>query len=160
MRLHINRKYSRKWSDYDIEDSIYSLYASLGDKKAIEDLKRGRGGISHSFWRMNFKQFTIKIVEDESGFDELNKFISSNRIISVTNSIIQHNSVSFWNFLIEYQKEAIKENSYITSSKKVDYKELMNQTDFALFCKLKDLRKKIADQKGIPVYNVLKNEEQ
>ncbi|OHD37272.1 MAG: hypothetical protein A2015_09850 [Spirochaetes bacterium GWF1_31_7] len=109
---------------------------------------------------MNFKQFTIKIVEDESGFDELNKFISSNRIISVTNSIIQHNSVSFWNFLIEYQKEAIKENSYITSSKKVDYKELMNQTDFALFCKLKDLRKKIADQKGIPVYNVLKNEEQ
>ena len=42
---------------------------------------------------------------------------------------------------------------------KTDYKEVLNERDFALFSKLQEVRKKIAEENGLPVYAVCTNEQ-
>lgn len=39
----------------------------------------------------------------------------------------------------------------------MDYRALLNEEDFRLFSKLRDLRKKTADAEGIPLYGVFTN---
>jgi len=41
----------------------------------------------------------------------------------------------------------------------VDYKEILSAVDFALFSKLREIRKKLAEDNGLPVYAVCTNEQ-
>ena len=41
----------------------------------------------------------------------------------------------------------------------MDYKEVLNPADFALFAKLRDWRKATAEGEGVPVYSVFTNEQ-
>lgn len=42
---------------------------------------------------------------------------------------------------------------------KIDYKEVLDEPDFRVYAALRDLRKKLADQEGVPVYAVFTNEQ-
>ena len=42
---------------------------------------------------------------------------------------------------------------------KVDYKEVLNEADFAVFARLRDLRKGISDKEAIPAYSIFTNEQ-
>jgi superfamily II DNA helicase RecQ len=45
------------------------------------------------------------------------------------------------------------------SKSRVDYRDVLNENDFAVFAKLRSLRKRIAEQEGVPVYAVFTNEQ-
>ena len=42
---------------------------------------------------------------------------------------------------------------------KIDYKEVLNEVDFAVFARLRDLRKVISDKEAIPAYSIFTNEQ-
>ena len=42
---------------------------------------------------------------------------------------------------------------------KIDYKEILSEKDFSLFSKLREARKKLAEENGLPVYAVCTNEQ-
>jgi superfamily II DNA helicase RecQ len=42
---------------------------------------------------------------------------------------------------------------------RVDYKEVLNEKDFAVYVKLRTLRKTIADKEGLPLYALFSNEQ-
>ena len=42
---------------------------------------------------------------------------------------------------------------------KVDYKEVLSEADFAVFSRLRVLRKEVAEREGLPVYAVFTNEQ-
>lgn len=42
---------------------------------------------------------------------------------------------------------------------KVDYKEVLNADDFAVFARLRELRKQLAERDGVPPYAVFTNEQ-
>ena len=42
--------------------------------------------------------------------------------------------------------------------KRVDYREVLSAEEFALFSKLRELRKELAEQEGVPVYAVFTND--
>ena len=44
-------------------------------------------------------------------------------------------------------------------ARKVDYKELLTPEQFAVFARLRDLRKELATRDAVPVYNVFTNEQ-
>ena len=46
-----------------------------------------------------------------------------------------------------------------TSGLKIDYKELLNEADFTVFARLRDLRKVISDKEAIPAYSIFTNEQ-
>jgi hypothetical protein len=45
------------------------------------------------------------------------------------------------------------------SRKKVDYRDTLSETQFALFAKFRTLRKMLADQEGVPAYALFTNEQ-
>jgi superfamily II DNA helicase RecQ len=42
---------------------------------------------------------------------------------------------------------------------KVDYREVLSEKDFSLFAALREWRKSLANQEGVPVYQVFTNEQ-
>ena len=87
--------------------------------------------------------------------EELNRLLRGERIASVRKEFVPNGEDSFWAFCIEFPDGvAGGEKSRAGSGPKVDYKEVPNPEDFAVFCKLRDLRKAISDKEAIPAYSV------
>ncbi len=102
-----------------------------------------------------FRSFFISPFGEESVSDELNKFLKSNRIINVEKKLIDGERGTGWLFLIEY----CGETKIQSPSPKVDYKEVLSAPEFALFDKLRKLRKDLGDRQGVPVYTIFTNEQ-
>ena len=63
-----------------------------------------------------------------------------------------------WAILVEYLDNPEK-TSGETIKSKVDYKEVLSAEDFSLYTKLRETRKKLAEENGLPVYAVCTNEQ-
>jgi superfamily II DNA helicase RecQ len=100
--------------------------------------------------------FFISPFGEKSVADDLNAFLRSHRIVNVEKRLIDGERGTGWVFLIEYGTESGKSSS--GSSQRIDYREVFNPVEYALFDKLRNLRKEVAEKSGIPVYAVFTNE--
>jgi superfamily II DNA helicase RecQ len=57
---------------------------------------------------------------------------------------------------VEYGAD--NKNQAPASSQRVDYREILNEQEYALFDKLRQLRKEVAEKQGIPVYAIFTND--
>ena len=105
-----------------------------------------------------YASFYISPFGEKSVTDDLNAFLRSHRIVNVEKKLIDGERGTGWVFLIEYGNTENK-NSYGASSQRVDYREMLNPVEYALFDKLRNLRKEIAEKSGIPVYAVFTNDQ-
>ena len=46
-----------------------------------------------------------------------------------------------------------------TAGKRVDYREILSESDFAVYAKLRSLRKSMAEKDGLPAYTLFTNEQ-
>jgi superfamily II DNA helicase RecQ len=109
---------------------------------------------------MAFKLFTLPIQNGEAAEDELNTFLRSHTVLSVEQRWVDQGTRSFWSFCVDYLDPSATGGAGSRRSgrrPKVDYREVLNEEDFAVFSKLRDLRKEIAQAEGIPVYSVFNN---
>jgi superfamily II DNA helicase RecQ len=107
-----------------------------------------------------YASFYISPFGEKSVTDELNTFLRSHRIINVEKRLIDGERGTGWVFLVEYggaNGESGKNAS--NSSQRIDYREVLNPAEYALYDKLRHLRKEIADKAGIPVYAVFTNDQ-
>jgi len=104
-----------------------------------------------------YVSFYISPFGEKSVTDELNAFLRSHRIINVEKRLIDGERGTGWVFLVEYGTDGGK-NAPNAPSQRVDYREVLNPTEYALYDKLRNLRKEIADKAGIPVYAVFTND--
>lgn len=112
---------------------------------------------------MAYKFVTIRI-NDEAAEAELNSFLSRHKIITVDRRWVEQGSESFWSLCVDYQisssSVATKGSASGTHGRgRIDYKELLSPSDFAVFCKLKELRQEIGFQEAIPIYTIFNNEQ-
>ncbi|HNY13386.1 MAG TPA: HRDC domain-containing protein [Candidatus Wallbacteria bacterium] len=109
---------------------------------------------------MQYKIFVVPIKNIAESEDDLNRFLRSHRVLSVQKEFVCEKENSFWTFVVEYLEQAQGQNTGSGDGKsKVDYKEVLSAEDFAIFTKLRDLRKEIANKEAIPVYAVFTNEQ-
>ena len=69
---------------------------------------------------------------------------------------------SYWCFAVEYlysKNDQSESNKSKTGKPKIDYKEVLSPEDFALFAKLRDWRKEIANIDKVPLYTIFNNEQ-
>jgi superfamily II DNA helicase RecQ len=59
---------------------------------------------------------------------------------------------------VEYGTEAKSQGAPQTQPR-VDYREVLSEADYAVFDKLRNIRKELAEKLGIPVYAVFTNEQ-
>ena len=83
----------------------------------------------------------------------MNAFLAGHRIISVQKEFFAQECC--WCFLIEYADESFGTKS----SSKTDYMKVLSQEEFAVFSRLRELRKRIAAKEQIPAYAVFTDEQ-
>ena len=109
---------------------------------------------------MKIKFFVIPIKNIIEAETEVNSFLSSHRILTTNREFVNNGDNSYWALQIEYIDSTIK--SQITPNIKkprVDYKEILSDEDFIIFSRLRELRKKLAEKEGVPVYTIFTNEQ-
>jgi superfamily II DNA helicase RecQ len=111
---------------------------------------------------MAYRFFTIPISASEGAQGELNGFLRSHRILMVERRWVERGADSFWSFCIDYLESSGSSHPVTRESpgrNKIDYRERLSPEDFAVFARLREIRKDIAQAEGVPVYTVFTNEQ-
>ena len=109
---------------------------------------------------MPFEFIQIPANGQGSAKEELNKLLRGGRIASVKKEFVSNGDDSFWAFCIEFLDGALGvEKGRSNAGPKIDYKEVLNEADFAVFARLRDLRKAISEKEAIPAYSIFTNEQ-
>ena len=108
---------------------------------------------------MQLKAFTIPVHDEGSAMDEVNLFLRSHRVLAVDRHFVQDGANSVWAICVSYLGDATRPQMTGAKRPKVDYRELLSESDFSLFAKLRTLRKQIAEQEGVPADALFTNEQ-
>lgn len=108
---------------------------------------------------MPFKFYTLSVRDDGTVEQELNAFLCSHRVLAVDRRWVEQGSESFWTICVDYLEGSKSKSPGGSNRTKVDYKEILPPEDFAVFAKLRDLRKQVAQSEAVPVYTVFTNEQ-
>ncbi len=108
---------------------------------------------------MSYKFFTIPVFGSEAAEMELNRFLSSHRVISVEKDFIKEGLQGCWCFCIHYLESGSIATGASASQPRMDYKELLNDQDFQKYARLRELRNVRAKEEGRPAYSVFTNEQ-
>lgn len=115
---------------------------------------------------MQFEVFTVPAAGGEA-MQELNKFLAGHRVVGVEKHLVSSGAAGpAWVFCVEYLQGAVPEgkagvgsgNMSLTGMK-VDYRALLSAEDFAVFSKLREVRKSLAERDGVPPYAIFTNEQ-
>ena len=90
---------------------------------------------------------------DNRALEEFNRFLRGHRVLTLD----RHCFDGVWSFCVVYQPPVGSEPSVVAVGK-IDYKEVLDEKTFALFSRLRDLRKGLAEQDSLPHYAVFTNE--
>ncbi|MDR1866618.1 MAG: HRDC domain-containing protein [Bacteroidales bacterium] len=113
---------------------------------------------------MQFKIFTIPVADDGAALEDMNRFLRGHKVLEVEQQLLSTKTGSNWHFCVKYLANAQPEGSRdggrpVSAQSKVDYREVLSEKTFAVFSVLRECRKKIAEEDGLPVYAVFTNEE-
>jgi superfamily II DNA helicase RecQ len=107
---------------------------------------------------MQLRFFTIPVHDGGDAAEELNRFLSGHRITAIDRSFVQDGANSAWALCVSFEP-AGDGRPQAGKRGKVDYREVLNEQDFAVFARLRTLRKEIADSEGVPAYALFTNEQ-
>jgi superfamily II DNA helicase RecQ len=113
---------------------------------------------------MAYRVFTIPVRGPGAAETELNGFMASHRVMSVDRRFVEEGERSFWSFCVDFLDARGGSSSPAAAGaswkrNRTDYRELLNAEDFAVFAKLREIRKAIAQSEGVPVYTIFTNEQ-
>lgn len=106
---------------------------------------------------MKYQFFSIPAFDSGIPADELNKFCSQHRVVQVEKHFVENGDTSFWSFCVGYLDVDNRQGANLRS--RIDYREVLNEADFAVFAKLRTVRKQLAEADGVPPYAVFTNEQ-
>jgi superfamily II DNA helicase RecQ len=106
---------------------------------------------------MQIKLFTIPISDNGAMLDEMNRFLRSKKVLEVQSELISNTNGASWCFCIRYLESQFTPTTKVR--KKIDYKHVLDDATFQKFSKLREIRKKVAAEEGIPAFAVFTDEE-
>ena len=109
---------------------------------------------------MQYKLFCLLASGNAVLEEEMNLFIRTHRVVNTQKVFGNSGDSAFWYFCVEYIAEGSPAETPQRSGRNpIDYKDILSDEEFAVFVKLRDLRKRLAHQDGVPVYSVATNEQ-
>ncbi|MCL2209127.1 MAG: HRDC domain-containing protein [Treponema sp.] len=109
--------------------------------------------------KLQYMPFLLPLYADNLEQEILNRFLRGHRIIQTRKELVSMDNISYWAILVEYLDSPDKDAGEQTNKSKIDYKEILSAEDFIIFSKLREIRKKLAEENGLPVYAVCTNEQ-
>lgn len=110
---------------------------------------------------MQIKIFTISVFDNDEMLREMNNFLATHKVVEVTQAFSEN---AYWTFCVRYTLGAADNNGSLTkgnvsSQKKIDYKSVLSDEEFVRFSAMRSIRKKLADDDGIPAFAVFTDAE-
>ena len=111
---------------------------------------------------MQLRFFTIPVHGGAEQEDALNRFLAGHRILSIDRFMVQDGSNSAWSLCVGFEPSAAETRPSLAGKRvvaKLDYREVLNDADFAVFARLRALRKELSEADGVPAYALFTNEQ-
>ena len=112
---------------------------------------------------MKYRFFHVPALDPAAETEVLNRFLAERRIVAVDRQFVADGGNSFWAFSIAYRDGAATSDPTGIPTRpektKIDYREVLNERDFATFAALRTLRKELAEAEGVPAYALFTNEQ-
>ena len=124
---------------------------------------------------MSLHFFAIPALQAQAAQDEFNAFCAAHRVVQVERQFVAAGAQSFWALCATVATgpgplpSALKRGGRSSASegghgepggeRRVDYKQRLSEPEFAVFAALRQLRKTLAEQDGVPLYAVYSNEQ-
>ncbi|MEO1699965.1 MAG: HRDC domain-containing protein [Planctomycetota bacterium] len=103
--------------------------------------------------------FSISARDPEAETARLNAFLNANRVLDVHRELVSEGQRSFWAVCVQYVVDQAAVSGSAPKRARVDYREILDISTFAIFSELRELRKRRADEEGVPVYQIFTNEQ-
>ncbi len=110
---------------------------------------------------MQLKFFTIPAMGEGNSVmeDELNAFLRGHRILNVQRELVNNGQMSCWCCCVEYIEGSKGTDSIRSTGKeKIDYRNVLSESDFEKFRILRECRKILAEEEAVPPYAVFLDE--
>jgi len=108
---------------------------------------------------MQIKIFTVSIAESGESISEMNRFLAGQKVLEIQQQFYQNDNGAYWCFCVRYLMGSPANYSSKSNKQKIDYKEILSESEFQTFSKLRECRKIIATNEAIPAYAVFTDEE-
>lgn len=110
---------------------------------------------------MAFAFFTVPVRSSGEAEAALNGFLGSHRVLAVDRRWVDAGADSFWAICVDYLDgpNVGRPARPPGANPKTDYKEILTPDEFAVFVKLRDVRKQLAQSEAVPVYTIFTNEQ-
>lgn len=112
---------------------------------------------------MQVKLFTLPVFVNDTSVEDLNFFLRSVRVLEIKKEFVNASSGQYWVFCITYLpiSGSVSANVNLPQERreKVDYKNVLTETEFERFTLLRKIRKQIAEDDAVPPYAVFTDAE-
>lgn len=105
---------------------------------------------------MQVKFFVVPLADRAEAEAELNAFLRGHRVVRMEKHFVGQETGAYWALAVEFLERGGGEASH-TIEGRIDYKTVLSEADFAVFRRLRDLRKELADAEGLPAFAVFTN---
>ena len=106
---------------------------------------------------MKYQFFAIPAQYPVESQQELNAFCGSHQVLQVEKAFVPDGPRSFWSVCVTWVDGYVAKPERPKS--RIDYREILDEKDFAIYAELRTLRKNIAEKEGLPVYALFSNEQ-
>jgi superfamily II DNA helicase RecQ len=118
---------------------------------------------------MSFHCFAIPALHPEPAQSELNAFLAAHRVVTLQRELHLADAANpMWLFCVEVATGAqpplpgelrVDGGAPRGKGAAVDYRQVFDDADFALYAALRELRKQLAQAEGVPVFAVFSNDQ-
>lgn len=110
---------------------------------------------------MALRFFVVPVHDSEAFEQELNAFLTRHKVVSTQRQLIDQGVNSFWAICVDYLSQTLSETDARKDPlrRRVDYKAILPTEEFAVFSRLRELRKELAQSEAVPVYALFTNEQ-
>ncbi len=99
------------------------------------------------------------MIGGESVNNEMNAFLRSYKIINVEKQFFSTAESGYWCFCVNYLENSSSAQQQGQGKTKIDYREVLDEKTFAVFARLREIRKQVSDSAAVPAYAVFTDAE-
>ena len=110
---------------------------------------------------MKLQFFCIPAKWPEEAQQMLNAFCAQHRVTTMEKHFVDLGAESYWSICVTFVDGTnLPLSSGIANRRdRIDYRDVLNEQDFVIFAQLRNLRKLLSEQEGIPAYALFTNEQ-
>lgn len=108
---------------------------------------------------MQLKVFTVPVIGSEEAIEEVNRHLRGCRAVSVDKQLCQQDGAWYWTFCVTEADGKGPKPSGSERREKVDYREVLEAPQFAVFDRLRKVRKQMAEEQALPAYAIFTDAE-